>query len=65
MPSQLFSGEELPEANIKLWAKLANEWKMICGMASPTSGIRAVPNLAVRDGYTQSNMSAPSAEHTE
>ena len=33
-------------------------------MTSLTSGTKAVPNRAVRDGYTQSNMSAPRAEQT-
>ena len=39
--------------------------KVSCASLSiPTSGTRAVPKRAVREGYTQSYMSAPSAEQT-
>jgi len=61
MTSPLFSGEGLPGSNVEcqpVWEEFENKHTWL------TSGIKAVPNLAVRDGYTQSYMSAPSAEHT-
>jgi|NorSeaMetagenome_1021524.scaffolds.fasta_scaffold19571_3 hypothetical protein len=62
MTSPLFSGEGLPGSNVEcqpVWEEFENKHTWL------TSGIKAVPNLAVRDGYTQSYMSAPSAEHTK